>query len=218
MYTATSEFTAPIHARLSAVLISSDGVETRTHSSFPFNLLEMKWSKTTNQIAQINHFSSLLVFCSQISAKISLQTQSYTDFEPFTIKQLIRPCSKQLLCLNKKEIENWCCIFEPIDLKHIQSCIKTLINYFLGKVSFKRKVFEISHSFSLCGGYSPTWKSIFSHKSNSTITNVRLSVCHSTKALNNLKLSSFIIHPSFILRLLSFSACLDYWNVVLFNS
>ena len=37
---------------------------------------------------------------------------------------------------------------------------------------------------------------VFSRESDSTITNVRTSVCHKSKPLNSLKSSSFIIHPS----------------------
>ena len=37
---------------------------------------------------------------------------------------------------------------------------------------------------------------IFSHESDSTITNVCLSVCHKSKPINSLKSSSFIIHSS----------------------
>ena len=72
-------------------------------------------------------------------------------------------------------------------------------------------------------------KCLFSRKSNSTIANVCLFVCHKAKPFNSLKSSSFIFHPSsffihpsfilhhsslffihhsFISRLLSFSACL----------
>ena len=71
---------------------------------------------------------------------------------------------------------------------------------------------------------------VFSHESNSTITNVCSSVRSSAKPLNSLKSSSYIInhstfiillssfvfhpssffiHPSFISRLLSFSACYE---------
>ena len=65
---------------------------------------------------------------------------------------------------------------------------------------------------------------IFSHKSDSTITNVCSSVCLSVRQSQNpstawnhhpssfiLQHSSFFIHPSFISRLLSFSACL-FWR------
>ena len=82
-------------------------------------------------------------------------------------------------------------------------------NYFVGLSLYTRLLF-----------------SIFSRESNSTITNVRssvslfacLSLCKTPQQLENIILhhSSFIIlhlffiHPSFISRLLSFSACFFY--------
>ena len=59
---------------------------------------------------------------------------------------------------------------------------------------------------------------IFSSKSDSTFTNVRpfvrLSVCHQNlKTAWNHHPSSFFIHPSFISRLLNFSACCTWMNM-----